>query len=146
NGFRQAYAFDTQYRVAHHGEEAMPPAAAVAVAETVILPSPDGTATVFDKDGLRITAFAVDHFPVVPAYGYRFDYRGRSIVISGDTKKSDNLIRHAQGADLLVTEGIGANMIGRVSEYAREHGFSRWAKLTSDVVTYHTTPVEAAEE
>jgi ribonuclease Z len=145
DGVRQMYTFDTQYRVAHHGAEAMPPAAGVPLAKTVTLPAADGETVVFDADGLKITAFAVDHAPVAPAYGYRFDYRGRSIVISGDTKKSDNLIRHAQGVDLLVHEALAARMIAPVNEYAKAEGLTRWAKLTSDVVNYHTTPVQAAE-
>lgn len=144
-GFHQAYAFDAQYRVAHHGEDAMPAAAAVPAATTVTLPEANGTATVFEEDGLRVTAFAVDHAPVAPAYGYRFDYRGRSVVISGDTKKSANLTTHAEGVDLLVHEGLAAHMIEPVARYAREAGLTRWAKLTSDIPTYHTTPIEAAE-
>jgi len=145
DGFREAYAFDTQYRIAHHGAAAMPPAGGEAVAHTVDLPAPDAAAVVFEADGLRVTAFAVDHAPVVPAYGYRFDYRGRSVVISGDTKKSANLIQHAQGVDLLLHEALAARMIEPVTAYARAHDLTRWAKLTSDVITYHTTPVEAAE-
>ncbi|HVN85224.1 MAG TPA: MBL fold metallo-hydrolase [Candidatus Binatia bacterium] len=145
DGFRQAYAFDTQYRIAHHGAEAMPPDAGTAVAKTITLPAPDEAALVFDADGLRVTAFAVDHAPVAPAVGYRFDYRGRSVVISGDTKKSANLIKHAKDATLLVHEALAARMIAPVTAYARAHDLSRWAKLTSDVVTYHTTPIEAAE-
>jgi len=92
-----------------------------------------------------VTAFAVDHAPVAPAYGYRFDYRGRSVVISGDTRKSANLIHHAQGVDLLVHEALANHMIEPVSEYARSQGMTRWAKLSSDILTYHTSPVEAAE-
>jgi ribonuclease Z len=145
DGFRQAYAFDAQYRVAHHGAEAMPPAAAVPEVVTVPLPSPEAAATVFEMDGLRVTAFAIDHEPVSPAYGYRFDYRGRTVVISGDTKKSANLALHAQNADLLVHEALAAHMLEPVTRYARSAGLTRWAKLTSDVPTYHTTPVEAAE-
>lgn len=144
-GFRQAYAFDSGYRVTHHSSEAMPPRAGTAVAQTVTLPGPGQSAIVFDADGLRVTAFAVDHQPIEPAYGYRFDYRGRSVVVSGDTKRSDNLIRHAQDTDLLVHEALAAHMIEQVMQYARREGLTRWAKLTSDVVTYHTTPVEAVE-
>jgi ribonuclease Z len=144
-GFQQAYALDVQYRVAHHGPEAMPPAAGVPTAQTVELSNPSGAAPVFEGDGLRITAFAVDHAPVAPAYGYRFDYRGRSVVISGDTKKSGNLIQHARAADLLVHEALAARIIEPVQQYARTHNLTRWAKLTADVVNYHTTPIEAAE-
>lgn len=145
DGFRQAYAFDTGYRIAHHGTAAMPPAGGRALARTVELPGPHDTAVVLDADGLRVTAFAVDHAPVAPAYGYRFDYKGRSVVISGDTKKSANLVDRAQNVDLLVHEALAARMIEPVTAYARAHGLARWAKLTADVVTYHTTPVEAAE-
>ncbi|MBI3784896.1 MAG: MBL fold metallo-hydrolase [Deltaproteobacteria bacterium] len=145
NGFREAYALDTGYRIAHHGAEAMPSAGGLAEAKTVMLPAPDGSAVVFDADGLKVTAFAVDHLPVEPAYGYRFEFRGRSVVISGDTKKSDNLIRQARDVDLLVHEALAARMIEPVTDYALHNGLSRWAKLTSDIVKYHTTPVEAAE-
>jgi hypothetical protein len=54
--------------------------------------------TVFENDGLKITAFLVDHGPVKPAFGYRVDYRGHSVALSGDTRPSENLIKHAQGA------------------------------------------------
>lgn len=59
---------------------------------------------VYEDGGLRVTAFNVDHRPVEPAFGYRFDYGGRVIVISGDTRPSENLIAHAKGADVLVHE------------------------------------------
>ena len=144
-GFERAYAPDTRYRIAHHGAEAMPPDAGRALARPVELPGPEEEALVFEADGLRILAFAVDHAPVGPAYGYRIELGGRSVVLSGDTKKSANLVRHARGADLLVHEALAARMLEPVTGYARRQGLTRWAKLTSDVVTYHTTPVEAAE-
>ena len=53
-------------------------------------------------DNVKVTATLVDHPPVVPAFAYRFDARDRSIVISGDTAPSDNLVKLAQGADVLV--------------------------------------------
>ncbi len=145
NGAGEMYSFDAQYRTAHHGIEAMPPAAGTAVAKTVALPAPDDAVLVFEADGLRVTAFAVDHAPVAPAYGYRFEYGGRAVVVSGDTRKSERVIRHARGADLLVHEALAAHMIKPVTEYARSHGLTRWAKLSADIVDYHTTPVEAAE-
>jgi len=40
---------------------------------------------VFEEGGVKVTAFLVDHEPIVPAFGYRVDYRGRSVVLSGDT-------------------------------------------------------------
>ncbi len=57
---------------------------------------------VMRDDNVRVTAVTVDHPPVVPAFGYRFDAADRSIVISGDTTPSNNLIKLAKGADVLV--------------------------------------------
>jgi ribonuclease Z len=59
---------------------------------------------VYEANGAKVTAFLVDHGPVKPAFGYRVDYRGRSVVMSGDTKPSDNLIKFSQGVDLLIHE------------------------------------------
>lgn len=58
---------------------------------------------VYERGGMKVTAFEVDH-SVKPAFGYRIDVNGRSVVISGDTRYSDTLIRHAQGVDVLVHE------------------------------------------
>jgi ribonuclease Z len=64
-----------------------------------------GESVVFDEDGVTVTAFLVDHGErIKPAYGYKVAYGGRSVVISGDTRYSDNLIKHAKGADLLLHE------------------------------------------
>jgi ribonuclease Z len=59
---------------------------------------------IYDDGKVRVTAFAVDHRPVEPAFGYRFDSGGKSIVISGDTRPSDNLVKFATGADVLIHE------------------------------------------
>lgn len=89
-----AHDFDLRARIPHGF---IPERAAPAVVELA-----DGD--VIKGAGLRVTAFAVDHTPVDPAYGYRFDTDEGSIVFSGDTKPSDNLVRHAQGVDVLVHE------------------------------------------
>ena len=58
-----------------------------------------------DKNGVTVTAFEVDHGALIkPAYGYRIDYEGRSVILSGDTRYSENLEKHAQGATLVVHE------------------------------------------
>ena len=61
----------------------------------------DGGAVLMDEN-VKITATLVDHPPVVPAFAYRFDASDRSIVISGDTAPSKNLVKLAAGADVLV--------------------------------------------
>jgi len=146
DGFNQAYAADARYRTLHHDQEYMPAEAAPAVGHDVALAdAPDADAVVLDRNGLRVTMFRVLHDPVTPAVGYRFDYRGRSVVVSGDTAKSASLAKHAAGADLLIHEALQPDMITRVSAVAERVGQRRMAKLARDTLNYHTSPVEAAE-
>ncbi len=56
----------------------------------------------YDEGGVRVTAFLVDHGNVKPAFGYRVDYGGHAVVISGDTNFSENLIHFARGADCVM--------------------------------------------
>jgi ribonuclease Z len=100
---------------------------------------------VYEQDGVRITAFKVDHRPVVPAVGYRFDYKGRSIVISGDTVYSESLLEHAQGADALFHEALNPDMVRLMNANAAETGSPSLAKVTHDIPGYHSTPEDAAK-
>ena len=69
---------------------------------------------VYRDERVRVTAALVDHFTVKPALAYRFDTSTRSIVISGDTTYSENLVRLAQGADLLIHEAMYLPAIGQL--------------------------------
>ena len=93
----QAYALDIEIRMA---DEKLPPnGIAVDVNEF------DGDCTVYEKDGLKVLAFEVDHGAVIkPAYGYRIEYGSRAVVISGDTRCSENVIKYGTAADLLIHE------------------------------------------
>jgi len=57
---------------------------------------------IYERDGVVVTAFAVDHKDGNPAYGYRVDHAGHAVVLSGDCTLSPNLITHAQGADVII--------------------------------------------
>ncbi len=92
---------------------------------------------VFDQQGVKVTAFLVDHSPVTPAFGYRIDYRGRSVVLSGDTRVSENLIRFSQGVDVLVHEVLDAETI-RV-------WFPTNPKMAEAILAKHTTPEQAGK-
>lgn len=143
-GFKRAYRLDDAYRIEHHGEENLPPSATEWKAHT--LPSRSGPGTrVLEKGDLVVTAFAVDHRPVEPALGYRFDYRGRSVVVSGDTDASSNLIENARGADLLVHEALLKSVIEQLSDQLGRSGDARRQRLAADILDYHTSPSEAAE-
>jgi ribonuclease Z len=101
---------------------------------------------VLEENGLKVTAFTVDHSPVAPAYGYRFDYKGRSVVISGDTVKCANLVAAAAGADVLIHEAQSAHLVKLIQDAAERIRNARIARIMSDIRRYHTTPVEAASE
>ena len=144
-GFNESYRLDRKYRVAHHGPKVVPPSGAGGVAKPFALP-PDGVGTpLLDEGGLKITAFRVDHAPVKPAVGYRFDYKGRSVLLSGDTRKSANLQHFAQGVDLLLHEGLAPRLVKVITRAAEAAGRANIAKVTRDIVGYHTSPVEVAE-
>ncbi|MFA5851263.1 MAG: MBL fold metallo-hydrolase [Spirochaetales bacterium] len=145
-GFNLAFKLDDGYRVAHHGPRTMPPQGAGGIAKPFELSdAPDASVVVLDADGVKITAFKVDHRPVAPAVGYRFDYKGRSIVISGDTVYSDSLIEHAKGADVLVCEALNASMVEAINENAAATASPSTKKITHDIPSYHSTPEDAAK-
>ena len=144
-GFAQAYSQDVEYRIAHHTETMLPRAAAGAVAREVKLKSGTEAAVVFERNGLKVTAFNVEHSPVKPAYGYRLDYKGRSVVVSGDTAKSMNLAKHTAGADLLIHDVLAKDVMTMAAGNADRSGDKRRAKLIRDILTYHASPAEAAE-
>jgi ribonuclease Z len=64
---------------------------------------------VYQQDGIRITAFRVPHEDR-DAYGYKIEHQGRAVVISGDTAFSDEVIRQAKQADLLIHEVFYADL------------------------------------
>lgn len=144
-GFKQAYGQDGIYRVKHHGVDIVPPEGAGGIAEPFAMPANGESTVVLDGDGLKVTAFRVDHSPVDPAVGYRFDYAGRSVLISGDTKKSPNLQKFADGVDLLVHEALAPQLVAVLTRAAASAGATNIEKITKDILNYHTTPVEAAE-
>jgi ribonuclease Z len=123
----QAYEFDIRIRL--YDDRASPDG-------VVILAEDISEGTILEKAGVRIMAFEVDHKPVKPAFGYRIDYGGRSVVLSGDTRVSQNLIRHAQGVDLLVHEVAAAELMLRTT--ARP-------ERTKAVIDHHVTPEQAGE-
>lgn len=147
-GFQQAYAFDAGYRTAHHGAELMPPAAGRAEAQTIRLADSAGEASsasstvIYDQDGLRVSAAAVDHRPIAPAVGYRFDFGGRCVVVSGDTVRSPALAAAAKGCDLLVHEVLSDTLVSAAARALAGAGNARLAQMLTDTLDYHTFPAD----
>jgi len=120
----RAYALDIRIRVA---DEKLPPSG---IATDVTEFDRDGT--VYEKDGVKVIAFEVDHGDVIkPCYGYRFEYGGRVAVLSSDTRYNANVIKYGAGADLLVHEVASAS-----PELMKDAGVQR-------IIGHHTTPREA---
>jgi ribonuclease Z len=144
-GFDTAYTADYGYRIAHHGADIMPRSGAGARANTITLGEPNAPGVVYSGSGIRVTAFRVDHDPVEPALGYRFDYKGRSVVISGDTKPLAAVSRMCNGCDILVHEVLNIEMVRKISATAKARGDARIAKIMADTTDYHSSPVAVAQ-
>lgn len=144
-GFTEAYALDSGYRTGHHGPTVMPPSAAGIAPHAFAIPEGLDSVVVLEEDGVKITAFTVNHGPVGPAVGYRFDYRGRSVVISGDTAPSPVLAKYAKGADLLVHEALSPTLVNLIRSASLKVGNAKRAQIMVDIQNYHTTPEQAAD-
>ncbi|MBI1197987.1 MAG: MBL fold metallo-hydrolase [Phenylobacterium sp.] len=146
-GFNLAYEVDHGFRKAHHEHDGVtfPLPAGLIEPKVVTIAKPDGTAPAWTDGDLKVTAIRVMHDPASPAYGYRFDYKGRSVVISGDTKKWPPLAEAAKGADVLIHEAQNNAMTRQLSMGMKAMGNPRMASILGDTVTYHTEPVEAAD-
>lgn len=144
-GYSEAYAQDVNYRIAHHGEALLDRELGAMQAQRHPVP-PAGEAREILRDGeLRVSQFAVSHDPVRPAVGYRFDYRGRSIVISGDTRKDETLATLARGVDVLAHEAQNQRIVRQMHAVSVAQQRPRLSKIFTDIPDYHTSPVEAAE-
>jgi len=93
---------------------------------------------VLQDENVRVTASLVDHPPVVPSFGYRFDAADRSLVISGDTAPSENLVELARGADVLVHEALYVPAVDRL--VAR---VPNAASLKQSILSHHTSAEDA---
>lgn len=139
DGLNIAYQPDSTYRMAHHGPIAVPPSG-FGFAATVLNPG-----VVYDKDGVKITAFPVNHAPVAPAFGYRLDWQGKSVTISGDTAKAPIIDRFAKNTDLLVYEVLQPGLVEEMAKAADRNGQKGRAKIFRDIQTYHISPETAAK-
>lgn len=120
----RAFAFDIRMRLY---DDRLAPQGIVILAEDI------QQGVVYERDGVQVTAFDVDHHPIQPALGYRIDYGGRSVVLSGDTKFSENLIRFAQGADVVIHSVAAPAVVQRGWPPAQAQA----------ILDHHTLPEEA---
>ena len=131
-GLQSAFAFDTHMR----GEVERVPASMSGLQTDVVEISGDGI--IFRQGGVTITAFLVDHAAIDPAFGFRIDYDGRSVLLSGDTRPTENLVKYGSGVDLFILDVMSPMMIKNV----RARRTSREAEI---IIGHHTTASQAAE-
>lgn len=145
-GMNLAYENDHDFRKAHHehGDVKFDLAAGLLKPKVVTIAKPDGTTLAWQDGDLTVTAIRVQHDPIDPAFAYRFDYKGRSVVVSGDTIKWAPLAQAAKGADVLIHEAQKNAMTLQLSKGLAAIGNPRLGSIMADTVTYHTEPVEAA--
>ena len=121
-----AYALDIKIRLV---DEKLPPEGIATAVEEF---EKDGV--VYDNDGVKVIAFTVDHgADIKPAVGYRIEYKGHAVVISGDTRYDQNVIKYGTGVDLLIHE------VCIVRPELLSNPFIK------RVVDHHTTPREAGQ-
>jgi len=131
----RAYEFDVANR-RDEGEKLPAEGAGLPATDITIEQEGAGARVVFDRDGLRILAFPVDHGPDTPAFGYRFEYEGRTAVFSGDCRPTPGLIVQAHRADVLVHEVVSPALERRralIADHAAIEG----------IIARHTTAEEA---
>ncbi len=144
-GTFDAFGIDSKSRIDHHGEEIFELEAQAIRSTVFVVPSRDDTITLIEDGDLKVTAFKVDHVPLENAYGYRIEFKDRTVVFSGDTVRDQNMVRFGSDADVMVHEVMGmANMYMLIGAL-RENGVSRNAKILTDASEVHTSPVDAAE-
>ncbi|MGD2157299.1 MAG: MBL fold metallo-hydrolase [Anaerolineales bacterium] len=142
-GFEAAYQLDKGYRIAHHGEEAVPPSGFGGEVHMFDLGSDlMASDVVYEHGDVQVIAFNVDHTPIFPAVGFRVNYKDRSVVISGDAIYTESLIQHTMGAELFVSEALHHEMSDMVAEAGRSLDNNATA-VAEDIQDYHITPEEA---
>ena len=137
-GFEQAYAGDYQYRNKHHGDDMLPMSIAgfnaIQIMDNQLIPN--------DTPGLEILPFVVDHYPVNSAFGFKISYKGRTLVISGDTIHDGSVQKYSQDVDLLVHSAISIDLVERMRVLAP---IPQLDKILFDIQDYHTSIEEAGE-
>ena len=145
-GFNEAFALDYGYRVAHHGADLLSPDAAGFSPVVFATPTSDQKMNSVEvlslPNGLRVSAFAVDHDPIAPAVGYTVEYKNRRVVISGDTVITSSLEQQAHQADLLLHEALHFELVDKMSKQLPQDGVGQ---LLADTLDYHASPEQVAK-
>jgi ribonuclease Z len=90
---------------------------------------------IWERNGIKVTPFIVKHADFIDsALGYRIDYGGHSVILSGDTRYSENLVKYAKNADVIIHEVAAAN------EQSMQN-----SSLINQILGFHSSPEDAAK-
>jgi ribonuclease Z len=142
HGFQEAMAADTKYRLDHHGDKLWSGGLAADITE---FEAGDDPVVIARFGELVVKAFEVDHHPVKPAYGFRFELGGRAITISGDTNPCAGLLSGSRDADIMVCDSMNVSLMQMLEKQLRSIGNEVQASLLEDAHTYHA-PIEGMAE
>jgi ribonuclease Z len=137
-------SIENQYRVDHHGTDIMDISKAKGIPHEYNI-AQESTEVIFQQDGITITAFDVDHEPIEPAVGYLIEYKGKKVVLSGDTKKNGLVQEMAQNCDILIHSVMLMSVQQVLVEELSEAEMNRNAEIITDIQDYHTSPGEVVE-
>ena len=137
-GFELAYSADYQYRNEHHGDEILP--LDIAGYEAIEIANNEYIEN--DTAGMEILPFAVNHHPVNHAFGFKIAYKGRTLVISGDTINDGSVQMYSKDIDLLIHSAISLDIVERLRSVAP---IPQMDKIFLDIQDYHT-PINQAGE
>jgi ribonuclease Z len=141
-GFQEAMAADTGYRLAHHGDKLWSGGLAADITE---FEAGDDPVEIARYGDLVVKAFEVEHLPVKPAYGFRFENEGKVITISGDTNPCQGLINGSKDADIMVCDSMNVQMMGVLEGQLRSGGNKVQGDLLEDAHSYHA-PISGMAE
>ena len=130
---------ENKHRVDHHGSEIMNTKYAFGISNEF---KTENKQVIYEKSGIKITAFKVNHYPVEPSVGYAIEYNNKKIVISGDTKQNDLVFEMAKNADLLIHEVILNSLLDETIKVLENKNMQRNAHIIKDIQDYHTPPDE----
>ena len=137
-GFELAYSADYQYRNEHHGDEILP--LDIAGYEAIEIANNEYIEN--DTAGMEILPFAVNHHPVNHAFGFKIAYKGRTLVISGDTINDGSVQKYSKDIDLLIHSAISLDIVERLRSVAP---IPQMDKIFLDIQDNHTPISQAGE-
>jgi ribonuclease Z len=143
-GLAEIYRDDIRFRSLGEVEHNDP---RLALGRPIPIDIPEGEpgTVVLERNGVVVRAFHVDHGHVTPAYGFRIEYRGKSVVISGDTVASPRVAQAARGCDLLIHEALNVRLMRNAVAALRELGNDGDAERAEGLLGYHADTIGVAK-